>query len=135
MNLRDIFFATAIVAAFLGLRQAAINSEDERFIGYGIFGIGIAVSIYVAFRETKVVYLFLFPGFVAFFLATSRAMEYEYLSPGTSYLRKHRIQAHYVSDPELNILAVIIVTFLVTIIAGMIGVTIRTLLIKARKKA
>ncbi len=134
LNLRDIFGFTTIVAAYLGLRHAAITFEGEMLIAYGLLGIGITVSIYSVIRDLKTIHLFLLPALVTLLLGSSYALERVYESPGTLYLRKHRIQAPYVSDPQLNLIGVIVGTVLVTVIAGTIGFAFKLLYDWAKRR-
>ena len=132
LNLRDLFFVTTLVAAYLGMRQAAIRTEVDQWIGFGILGIGVAVAVYAAQRNWTYFTIFLLAGLSALLLATSWALECVYLSAGTSFLRKHPIQSKYTTDPELNTIVVIVGTILVSFFAGVLGSALKLVLKRKR---
>ena len=131
-DLRDAFFVITVIAVFLALRQLAISLEDERVIALGIALVGVATPVYAALKNAQYFFIFLAAAMATFIVSTMWACERIYESPGTSFLREHWISAQYVSDVEINTLAVIVVTIGIGVIGGTLGATLRYLVCQIR---
>ena len=100
MILKDIFFAIVVVAAYLAMRQVAIYVGQARILGISVIGIAISVSIYVAWRNGRLAYLYILPGLTTLLIVISRVAEF-YFSPDTYVIGAKRSESLY-DPPDID---------------------------------
>ncbi len=124
-TLREAFLALAVVAVFCSLRSWSIAVEDERLIAVAPLVVASMVAALLAMRGAGYAVLFAGAGLASLVAATSWALECVLESPGTSFLRRHPIQAQYSVDAELNAIGVVVITTASTLVGGVSGVVLR----------
>ena len=124
MILKDIFFAIAVVAAYLGMRHVAIHVGQARILGVAVVGIAISVSTYVAWRKGRFAYLYILPGLTTLLIVISRVAEF-YFSPDTYVIGAKRSESLYDPDADFDAVGVMRSTVMIMILAGTIGLAFK----------
>ena len=122
MILKDIFFAIAVVAAYLGMRHVAIHVGQARILGVAVVGIAISVSTYVAWRKGRFAYLYILPGLTTLLIVISRVAEF-YFSPDV--IGAKRSESLYDPDADFDAVGVMRSTVMIMILAGTIGLAFK----------
>ncbi|MHB0956317.1 MAG: hypothetical protein ACYC1V_08055 [Pirellulaceae bacterium] len=115
-----MFAAVTLCSVFLAV-QAWWASEDDRIAGLTPIVIAVLTGCYCGQSRWNPALAWGVSGLVGFVAASAFALETVFHSLATDFLRRHPIDAQYSHGPELNALAVLIVTTIAFIAGGGAG--------------
>lgn len=124
-RLTQMFAAVTLCSVFLAGRAWWASSEDDRIAGLTPIVIAVLTGCYCGRSRWNPAVAWGASGLVGFVAASAFALETVLHSPATDFLRRHPIDAQYSDDPELNALAVLVVTFIALIAGGGAGLLTR----------
>ena len=120
-RLAHLLAMVGLIAVYLALRSWWVAVESERLAGLTPIVFSTICGLLLGALVDRYFVIFLSVAIVALLASTSFALECVFESPATDFMRRHRIQAQYSGDEDLQMFAILVITSVSTVIGGGTG--------------